>query len=101
MAQTEKSVKERLEKASRDIHSLYITNPMVVRFFSIYGGSREKAVRVFDAMMKTYEEYLAKKSLINPGAKGVPNRIALDYLRQYGITPEKIEEDRHNRRIEG
>lgn len=97
MSVTSRSVLMKLEQAKEEVHSLFITRPMVIRFFGIYGGSRESAEKVYKAMEDTYQKYLEKNDLINPGTKGVPNDIAMSYLKNYGITAEKICQDYENR----
>ena len=87
-----RNTKKRLETAWKDINSICLTQPMVVRLFSIYGGNREKAVLAYQNMEKSYGEYLKKNGLINPGCVGVPNKIALPFLERYGITKATIKE---------
>lgn len=85
-----RNTEKRLETAWKDINSICLTQPMVVRLFSIYGGNRDKAVLAYQNMEKSYEEYLKKNGLINPGCVGVPNKIALPFLERYGITKATI-----------
>lgn len=88
-----RNVEKRLERAQADINALVITRAMVVNFFSIRGGSRDSACKVFDSMVNHYQDYLKENGLINPGQQGVPNQIASDILKLYGITKEAISAD--------
>ena len=90
----------RLRRAAVDIDSLFLTRPMVINILTVYGGSREKACSAFDAMAKSYADYLTRKNLANPGIDGIPNRFAQEYLSLLGITQERIIADLRNREKE-
>lgn len=90
----------RLKRAAVDIEALFVTRPMVINILTVYGGSRQKAVSTYDAMVAYYDDYLSKKNLANPGIEGVPNGVAQKYLSMFGITADRIVTDLRNRERE-
>lgn len=56
------------------------------------GISSYRSHLIFEAMMKTYEQYARRNNYV-VFPHSVPNAIAFDYLTQFGITKEKILDD--------
>lgn len=56
------------------------------------GVSSYRSTQIFDNMMKTYTDYAkANHYVIFPNC--IPNEIAYDFLKQFGVTKEKMMED--------
>ncbi len=85
-----RNIAKRLDQAWKDINSVSITRPMVVRLLTIYGGNREQACKVYESMEQDYVTYLKARGLVNPGTLGIPNAVALEKLKLYGITKTAI-----------
>lgn len=85
-----RDVRRRLIRAVNNINNLYLTKPEVVNLFTIYGGDRETAEKIYGMMELEWKNYLDTNNLINPGMKGVPHSIAEKYLTQYGITEKQL-----------
>jgi hypothetical protein len=85
-----RDVKKRLIRAVNNFNNLYITHAEAVNILTIYGGSKEKAEKIYATMVTEWEVYLTSHNMVNPGIKGVPNTIAQKYFELYGITEKGI-----------
>lgn len=85
-----RDVRRRLIRAVNNINNVYLTKPEAINLFTIYGGDKETAEKIYGMMECEWVSYLQSNGLINPGTKGVPHSIAEKYLTQYGITEKQL-----------